>query len=69
MRIINTSSQTVPFGKYWGYDLQEMAETDPHYALWMLRETDLRSKYPDAYYDLEYYLRAVPRARSWMSWH
>ncbi|WP_158507145.1 hypothetical protein [Subtercola sp. Z020] len=46
-----------------------MAETDPHYALWMLRETDLRSKYPDAYYDLEYYLRAVPRARSWMSWH
>ena len=66
MSIVN-STATVPFGKYKGIDLQEMVEIDPRYARWMLKETELRRAYPDAYYDLEFYLQGAPRAHRSMS--
>lgn len=64
MYIENTDATTVPFGKYEGYDLQEMVELDRRYAKWMLNETSLRRDYPDHYYDLDFYLRAAGLYRS-----
>lgn len=59
MRIVNSNATTVPFGKYSGFDLQELVEIDPDYARWLLNETELRSAYPDHYYDLEVYLAST----------
>lgn len=58
MYIENTNAGKVPFGKYEGYDLQELVDVDRRYAKWLLNESDLRRDYPDEYYDLDFYLRA-----------
>lgn len=59
MRIVNTSAGTVPFGKYRGYDLQELVETDHHYANWLVAVPRFGIEHPDEYEDLRYYLRAA----------
>ncbi|WIE60953.1 hypothetical protein DEI97_014525 [Curtobacterium sp. MCLR17_032] len=63
MHIINSDTETVPFGKYEGWSFGELVDTDPSYALWLLRESELRSKYPDHYYDLEFYCLGLAAAR------
>ena len=62
--IVNSYTDIVPFGKYEGLSFEELAETNLHYAHWMLKESDLRSKYPDHYWDLEFVLLGKPIAHT-----
>lgn len=51
--IINSDAGRVPFGKYAGYELEELVEIDPRYAKWMLEKTRMKYDFPEEYYDLE----------------
>lgn len=59
MFIVNSNAGTVPYGKYQGYDLQELVEVDRWYARQLLKNTKFRRDYPDEYYDLEMYLSSA----------
>jgi hypothetical protein len=69
MRITNTLSTTVPSGHFEGLDLQEFATEHTAAAYELLGDSTFRREYADHYYDLDYYLRALPKAKRWMARH
>lgn len=69
MRIINASETTVPTGEFEGMDLQEFAQEHTYAARELLRDSGFRREFTDHWYDLDFYLRALPRARRWMAGH
>ena len=66
MTIVNTMATEVPYGRFAGMDLQQFVTEHTRAARELMKESKLRIEYSDHYYDLDYYLRGVPKARDFL---
>lgn len=63
MSIVNTTATAVPFGYFEGMDLQEFATEHTRAARELMKEPRLLIEFSDHYYDLDFYLMGLPRAK------
>lgn len=56
-------------GYFAGMDLQEFANEHPQAAVDLLKDSTFKLEYTGHYFDLEYYLRGVRKARRFMRGH
>lgn len=69
MRIVNATETSVPIGRFTGMDLQEFAQEHTWAAEQLLADSTFRLEYTEQYFDLDYYLRGVRRAKRFMRRH
>lgn len=69
MRIVNATETSVPIGRFTGMDLQEFAQEHTWAAEQLLADSTFKLEYTEQYFDLDYYLRGVRRAKRFMRRH